>query len=351
MVRQYDFALSWDKNKCFFTGSLAADCRRKGLSFLWITIDTVDDVIRKLEKGRMRIGVLLDTEATYDIRGDVYARLAYAVKDAGGIVINDPDRTRFAVDKSVMHYELMNAGIETPYTVVIRNWEPRTFRLTEEEKKNLGIPFIIKPGCGWGHRGVVYNAAGTIREIARARNFDRGDNFLLQEKVYPLELNKKRAWFRVFHIFDKIIPCWWDDRTSNYGHVTGEEFEKYRLNTLVRYVTRIAKMTDMSWFSSEIALEKKKSRTRFVAIDYVNDQCDMEAKSESKDGVPDNIVKLTAYSLVHKAHQLIKKKKKKIPKQYTILLKGISGRKAVRGLGYAPELLAPHIPEPKKRKQ
>ncbi|MFC1548478.1 hypothetical protein ACFL5E_00805 [Candidatus Omnitrophota bacterium] len=337
-MNEYDFGLTWDKNKCLFTDSLVYDCKEKGLSFLWVPEDKVRDVTKKLETGKIRIKVLLDTEATYDVPGEPYARLCYAVKDAGGVVINDPDRTRISVDKSVVHYELAHSGISTPYTVVVRNWEPRSFRLSDNEKSRLGKPFIIKPACGWGHRGVIYNAIGSIKEIAKARNFDPYDNFLLQEKIHPIELNSKRAWFRIFHVFNEIIPCWWDDRTSRYEHITAEEFRKYKLTPLVKTITKIASITKMSWFSTEIAIDKKQGRPRFITIDYVNDQCDMEAKSESKDGVPDHIVKFTAYSIIHAAKRLARGKTEKPNKEYTILLRK-GGKFKMRGLGYAPELL------------
>ena len=337
-MKRYDFALSWDKNKCLFTRTLISECRKKGLSFLWVTEDKVRDVIRKLETNQMRINVMLDTEATYDIPGDLYARLCYAVKDSGGIVINDPDRTRISVDKAVMYYELRDTDITTPYTVVVRNWEPTTYKLSDEERKQLKTPFIIKPGCGWGHRGVMHNATGTVREIAKARNFDRGDNFLLQEKIYPVNLEGKRAWFRVFHVFNKIIPCWWDDRISKYEHVTGKKFQRYRLSPLVKIVTKIAGIARMAWFSTEIAIDVESGKRRFVSIDHVNDQCDMESRSESKDGVPDRIVKFTAFSIVNAAKEAIDKKKK-IPKKYAVLLRGSTWQK-MRGLGYAPTLLS-----------
>lgn len=338
-VKEYDFVITWDKNKGLFTNTLMADCRRKGLSFLLVTEKNVRPLTKGLVEGDLRIKFLLDTEATYDVPGEPYARMNYAIKDTGGVVINDPDRTKMAVDKSVMQYELMDSNIPIPYTVVVRNWEPKTFRLTDEERSMLGSPFIIKPACGWGHQGVVHEAKGTVREIAQARNYDPHDNFLLQEKVKPIRLNDKKAWFRVFHVFDKIIPCWWDDSTGRYEHMTLMEFRRYRLAPLVRYTTKIADRTKMVWFSTEIAVDKKHGEPRFLAIDYVNDQCDMEAKSENKDsGVPDHIVRFTAFSMVHAAGNIIKGKKAASPGRYTILLRG-NNRIGTRGLGYAPEPL------------
>ena len=101
----------------------------------------------QLESSSLKITVLLDTEATYNKKNDSYARICYAVKDNGGVVINDPDRTKIAIDKSVMHYELMNMGIAVPYSVIVRNWEPSSFRLTDEERKKLSALSERKPAA------------------------------------------------------------------------------------------------------------------------------------------------------------------------------------------------------------
>lgn len=333
-MKEYDFALNWSvKTREHFINALKEASEKKGLSFLWICDDNVKDVIKRLEKGELKINFLLDTEATYNKEKDLYARVCYAVKDAGGAIVNDPDRARLAVDKSVMHYELINAGIHTPYSVIVRNWEPGSFRLSDEEKKKLGNPFIIKPACGYGRHGVVEHAHGSIREIARARNFDHGDNFLLQERINPVELGGKRAWFRVFHIFDTIIPCWWDDRTSWYSHLTEEEFRDYRLAPLAKIVSRIADIAPLLWFSTEIAVDRKSGRLRFVAIDYVNDQCDMTAQSQDKSGVPDSIVTFTAKCIVESAYHLLNNKQ--TDKDYTVWFR--HGKKIrLKGLGDTP---------------
>jgi len=183
-MKEYDFGLNWStKSREVFINALKSACQEMELSFIWISDDNVKDVIKKLESSELRIKFLLDTEATYNRDTCPYARVCYAVKDSGGVVINDPDRARLAVDKSVMHYELINKGINVPYSVVVRNWEPNSFQLTQEEREKLGVPFIIKPACGYAMAGVVCDARGTIRDIANARNFDRGDNFCLVHNV------------------------------------------------------------------------------------------------------------------------------------------------------------------------
>lgn len=336
-MEEFDFGISWStKTEEYFVNILKKECERRKLSFFWIREENVNEVIKRLEKKELKIKFLLDTEATYNKEKDRYARLCYATKDVGGVVINDPDRARVAVDKSVMHYELINAGINTPYSVIVRNWQPNSFRLTGQEKQNLGLPFVIKPACGYARQGVIDEAYGSIREIAQARSFDRGENFLLQEKIEPIELGGRRAWFRVFHVFDTIIPCWWDDLKYVYEHLTQEEFKKYNLSSLAKIVSRIAGITQMQWFSTEIAIDSKFCEPRFIAIDYVNDQCDMTAQCESEDGVPDSIVKYTASRIVEAASQIINSQE--INKGYTIWLKDVNSLQ-VRGLGSVPEPL------------
>jgi len=320
-MKTYDFALSWSvKYKSYFTDELLAYCRKKSLSFLWIDEHTVKDIIKKLKSGKIKIRVLLDTEATYNNPDDIYARLCYAVKDAGGDIINDPDRTRIFVDKSVMYFELARSGVPVPYTRVIRSWEPRSIKLSPVEIKKLGVPFIIKPGCGYGQKGLIKNATGSSYEIARARKFDNADNFLLQKKVYPQNFGRRRAWFRVLHVFDIIIPCWWDDRTCAYSHVSAYQFKKYKLRPLVQYTSHIAGLSGMVWFSTEIAAVRENKKIRFISIDHLNDQCDMSTKAETKDGLPDDIVRTTARHLIMKSC-LDKKPAEKNTGRYSVILK------------------------------
>ncbi|MBU2541771.1 MAG: hypothetical protein KJ593_07710 [Candidatus Omnitrophica bacterium] len=337
----YNFALNWkDTLEEQFITLLKKACEDRKLSFLWINKKNIISIIKQLKENRLKIDALLDGEATYNKKGDIYAKLCYAAKDAGAAIINDPDRTRIAIDKSVSHFELINAGIQTPYTVIVRSWEPRNRGLAQETKKRLGIPFIIKPACGYGQKGLIKDARGTIEEIAKARSFDYEDNFLLQEKIIPIRLGNKRAWFRLLHVFDAIIPCWWDDQTNIYEHVSEKEFYTHDFLKLVEIVAKIASLSKMVWFSSEIAIDKKKDRRRFVCIDYINDQCCLNTKSETSSGLPDNIVKYITRHIVEKTYDFIHKKS--VDRRYKVFLKGATIE--LKGLSVPSSLLRQGYP-------
>lgn len=280
-MKQYDFALAWNSgSKENFVRWARKECNLRGMKFLLITEKNLETIINDLEKGRLKVGFLLDNEADYEDKNNLFARLCYAVKDIDGYVVCDPDDSRQASNKAVTHYDLVRAKIPVPYTIVVRNWEPDDFTLTKEEVKRLGAPIIIKPATGFGQKGVVKNANGSIAEIAQARHFNRGDDFLLQEKIEPVVIDDKQAWFRVYFLFGEIIPCWWDTESGRYSHVTLREMYKIRLLSLVRMVSEIARITHMEFFSSEIAITGAGKDRRFVAIDYVNDQPELCVRSE-----------------------------------------------------------------------
>jgi len=295
----WDFALGWPEHKERpFISWLREKCKLRDMGFLWVHNGNVDEIIRELEIGKIRIKFLFDMNATYSVPYDKYAHLCYAVKDTGGEVLNDPDDAKSATDKSVTHYDFLESGISVPFTVVIRKWESESFKLTESERRNLGTPFVIKPASGYGKIGVITDAR-SVREVAKARNYMNGDNFLLQEKIEPVIFGKKRGWFRVFYVFGEIIPCWWDtswgasaneSRTDEYEQVTLSEMYNFRLLSLIPIVSRIAHITNMKFFTTELAIRKKDSQEIPVAIDYVNDQCDLDIKSQESSAPSDDVV-------------------------------------------------------------
>ena len=137
-MQEYDFGFTWcEKEKEHFTTSLKDASAKKKLSFLWIYDENVRNLIKRLESGDLKVKFLLDNVATYSEVKDPYTRICYAIKDNGGVIINDPDRAKIATDKSIMHYELINAGITTPFSVIVRNWQPADLSSPKMRKINL----------------------------------------------------------------------------------------------------------------------------------------------------------------------------------------------------------------------
>ena len=82
------------------------------------------------------------------------------------------------------------------------------------------------------------------------------------------------------------------------------EAEKRHIESILR---RIAELTQMKFFSSEIAQVENGD---FVLIDYVNDQCHMLSQSaDPRMGVPDPVIAAIARTLVESSAEMIRGKR------------------------------------------
>lgn len=218
----------------------------------------------------------------------------------GSLPLNDPARLEPALDKAVMHQRLKDEGMHVPYTIVLspnRDWT----KIKIGELMRLSEPFIIKPALGGGGVGVELYAK-TLFDIVKARESKAKEKFLLQEKVLPAQFGDRRAWFRCYYICGKTISCWWDDHTHIYFRVTEEEEKIYGFERLKHETLKLARMTGLNFFSTEIAIV---DRETYVVVDYINDQCDMRLKSRFFDGVPDDVVEEVAFEITRHFHEVI----------------------------------------------
>lgn len=203
-------------------------------------------------------------------------------------IFNPYKKVLHAIDKATMHLEFMTAGLDVPYSIIIPPVKEREeLFISLSNLAILGRPFIIKP-CNTTGGGIgVVTGAETLHDVLHERKFNHEDKYLLQEKIYPALLDGKRAWFRVFYAFGKIIPIWWDDLTHYYQVLSQEEIELFRLKKLFQVTRTIYNTTQLDFFSTEIVITPQQ---KFIAIDYVNDQCDLRFQSKHADGVPDEII-------------------------------------------------------------
>ncbi len=222
-------------------------------------------------------------------------------------ILNSYKNILHAIDKASMHLEFITAGLDVPYSIIIPpHSEEEKIYVSLEDLSLLGRPFIIKP-CNTTGGGIgVVTGAESLKDILDERVTNTDDKYLLQEKIYPVMLDGKRAWFRCFWAFGKPIATWWDDQTHLYSEMTKEDITRFKLNKLLKITRTIAKVTQLDFFSTEIVLTEHR---KFVVIDYVNDQCDMRLNSKHPDGVPDNVVKqiiinLKKFILKHKQNSV-----------------------------------------------
>jgi hypothetical protein len=284
-----------------FIQLLEREARARGMVFVHCQNHDQAETLRyALADGSLRIDCLIDYMGR-SFRHDY--ELGCAVKDSGGLVMDDPDRVRIFGDKAVMHQELARAGVALPHTLIWRPWQPSR-DLTLAERDMLGRRIVCKPACGSGSGGVVLDMDGTTAALDDARDYDRDDHYLLQEFVAPLDLHGRPAWFRVYNCFGRIFACFWHPETHETMLVTPAEMLAYGLHDLERISRTIALISGYTWFSTEIALTRRQGRPTFLPIDYLNNKCYMLTHSEvGARGLPDTVAEAVAREIVEQTYR------------------------------------------------
>ena len=288
----------------FFIHRVEQHCAEAGLNFFLIEPLWVETFYEGLRQGRLWPRVLVNMHSEHHQPEDIYHRLVRLAQERHTQIIDPLDRAIEAFDKARLHPRLLSHGIQVPFSIIVPTEAITDFRLSGEDRAALGIPFVIKPGMGYGRNGVTLDATGET-DLVRSAAAWPDTHYLLQRRIVPGDLNGAPAYFRVYFVFGTVWCSWWNCYTDRYRLVTRQEMEEFKLEPLREIIRRIAGLTGMNFFSSEIAQTQP---GEFVVIDYVNDQCHMLSQSANpKMGVPDELVGAIAKRLVEAARTMIGK--------------------------------------------
>ncbi|MGE5848179.1 MAG: hypothetical protein ACM34O_15760 [Ignavibacteria bacterium] len=264
-----------------------------GISTYVIRYENIKETKEKVVNRKLGFYFYLDR--AWDVEEE-FEELGKILNRRKTLIFNPYKNVLHAIDKASMHLEFITAGLNVPYSIIIPpHKEKEEIFISVDDLARLGRPFIIKPCNNTGGGSGVVTGAETLKEIFDERIMNSNDKYLLQEKIFPTMLDQRRAWFRCFWAFGKVIPVWWDDQTHLYDTMTQEDIIRYNLFKISRITKKIANIIHLDFFSTEIVLTNE---NKFFVIDYVNDQCDMRIKSKHTDGVPDEIVNQIIYYML-----------------------------------------------------
>jgi hypothetical protein len=305
-VRVYDLVMTHKLDTDdFFIHRVQQHCAELGLNFFLIEPLWVQRFYEYYARNEIWARVLLNMHSEHHLPDDIYHRLVLLAHHKTTRVIDPPDLAQAAFDKARMHEKLLSAGFNVPPTIIVTQGDAATLRLTPEQRDLLGQPFVIKPSHGYGRRGVILDASSE-NDISRSVTAWPNPSYLLQRKIAPRMVEGSPAYWRAFYVFGEVWICWWNCFNDVYRMTTEKDFSTFALNTIEVLIRKIAALTQMNFFSSEIAQVEGGD---FVLIDYVNDQCHMLSQSaDPRMGVPDPIVAAIALKLVYSAAALSGKK-------------------------------------------
>ncbi len=279
---------------------LAAEAR---LNFFLIEPLWVEPFRQQLEEGRVWPRALLNMHSEHHQPEDVFHRLVQLAARRGTRVIDPPDLAAAAFDKARLHPQLVGAGLPVPWTVVVPRDRPPDWRLTEQERAAIGTPFVIKPAMGYGRQGLVLDAQSEA-DLDRSVAAWPDTSYLFQFRVQPRQVAGRPVYFRAFFVFGEVWITWWNCFTDLYAMTRPEDWDTFDLRQVEELARRLATLTGMTFFSTEIAQDQQ---GQFVLIDYVNDQCHMLSQSaHPQKGVPDELVVAIARRLVTSIEAMIR---------------------------------------------
>ena len=264
----------------------------------------VREFLQKIQSKEISARVLFDLTANQTLEDDIYVRLARAVKEQGGHVIDDPDITASVAHKGHFHQVMLENKIPVPETVIVSRSELDSFKITDEIKAKVGVPFVVKPAWGDSAVGVILDGQSEEHLRQSAEQAPNSDAFLIQQRVEMKTLGSHAGWFRMFHVCGTVIPCWWHPVSHEYHLVTPAQIKRYKLSPLRRFMKDIARVSRMKKFTSEICLHQD---GKFYVVDYINADPDMNPRSFYANGVPDEVVRHIVWLLFFEAMQIVKK--------------------------------------------
>jgi hypothetical protein len=338
---------------------LAEAAAAHGLSCALIHEGVVGEALARLGSGKLTVGFHLDYESYYHRPDDPFARFAFAVLDAGGRPVNLPARARAFTDKASAHHDLFRHGLGVPPTVLVRPWQ-HDRELTEEEAWHLrldepGTRLYVKPANGSCSRGVRHvdrpTPARVRAAVAEARRFDPDDAYLVQTEIRPPWLTCddgtcRPAYWRVLSCLGETTAFWWQPvdqlRPGQYSYreVTPQEVLRHRLRPIFDYADEVGALTGLEWFSTELTLCPFALPGRLTvsdvdgldltvtAIDYVNDQCDVDVQGRWVGGLPDDYVRRLAWRFAERAWQVRRGSGFRTERDSAIPLVGVIRRQA-----------------------
>ena len=280
----FDLCIAWNwPYDADFVNILEQECQKQGITVVRITPENLDTAYQALLAGELNFRTFVNRAADTD---PAFLKIVDWARANGAFRINPHERETYTADKATMHLELIANGLHTPHSIILSPFTEQPELPADLDLSPLGPVFAIKPANGGGGEGVIVEAT-SAEQVAQARQQFPHDKYLLQAYIAPAEIDGQPAWFRVIYCLGEIYASWWPPKTHIFRPVQPDEVVALRLGELYDMAVRIASVSRLHLFSTEIALTPD---GQFLAVDYVNDQIDLRLQSQAPDGVPDAIV-------------------------------------------------------------
>ena len=188
----YDLCIAWNwKHDNDFIRLIDCACQSKGLSLLTITPDNLTKILHSLNDEQISFKAFFDRASDTDKH---FIPIDQWADNHDVYRINAHERAVRSWNKATVHYELIRAGIYTPYTIILPPYEEQP-HVTDIDLSLLGDNFFIKPAHGGGGEGVKKGAT-TINQVLIARQENPAGRICILQYIKKRELSAHQRIMR-----------------------------------------------------------------------------------------------------------------------------------------------------------
>lgn len=250
---RYELGLNWKgRDSHPFLRELARAAKRRKIGFLCVRKEDAGRVRRRVDRGKLRIGLFLNTQADGVNMESEEMLLCCALKGSGSWVVEDPDDARVYADRALLLERLHLAGVPVPPFVAVNPSGNEGTRLPHAQRLRLMPQWHARSACGMGNVRTLTSSASYVLSALRRNGFPPEKKVLVCRRQRPARSGGRDIHFFLWHLFDRIVPCWASESTGALGMVSAEEWSQRDLAPLAALADTVAEITGLDWFVTEV---------------------------------------------------------------------------------------------------
>ncbi len=268
---RYELGFNWasDRDNAF-TSAIAECARRRRISVLRVGRQELEQVRHRVGRGRLRVGLFLNTQGDGTRMESPPMLLCRALKARGCLVVEDPDDSKIYSDRAMALEYLGRAGLRVCRNVVIESWQPGRRMLSARQRGVLGWEWVAVPGFGLDRRPEIESTSRTVSAALSRGGFRPGQKILLYRMPEPAVEDERELRFRAWHLFGRVLPAWRRPGRSVFERVRADHAGREALSGLAAVARTAARITGLDWFMMEVVATGSRRKRELVVVEPPN---------------------------------------------------------------------------------
>jgi hypothetical protein len=268
---RYELGFNWaTERQTPFTDEITEAARRQRISVLRVGRQDIETVRRRVEKGRIRLGVFLNTQADGTNLASPSMLLCRVVKAKGGLVVEDPDDAPVYADRALQFEYLQRAGFDVPRHLVVESWQPGKPAFSTRARTSLGPTWVAVPGLGLDRRRVVVSAARHVSPTLARSGFKTGQKIVVCRHDDPVTEGERELRFRVWYLFGQIVTTWRRRHAGTFERLSRADAGHDSFAPIIAMARKAATITGLDWFMTELIVTRSRRRRGLVVVEPPN---------------------------------------------------------------------------------